>query len=271
MTHQQPIELDTLLASAADTLRASQAIINDLLLDEDAVLLSQEPLEHRGRLLELTLQYRLDLQNALSRLLGLEPILLQLLGVGPHYSQTINLERLAFALGNDDLSQLLYLLGELLHSLLRIASRYQHQAKSYREAHSLGKTPYKRFYLSLQKACELQKAMLKSLDSLEQTLKQLVKQAAIGPVLDHLAALRGPISQFHQALLNGLDCSAQFYKTTYPHLKLEEELGSVLARAEPLFKPASYPAARFKPENTPSPERLEQRAAAKRLGNFFNH
>ncbi|KTD47350.1 hypothetical protein Lrub_2272 [Legionella rubrilucens] len=264
MAHQQSIELGTLLAGADENLRASQGILHELLQEKEIALLSQESLEHRGRLLELTLQYRLDMQNALSRLLGLEPILLQLLGVGPHYSQTINLERLAFALGHDDLSQLLYLLGELLHSLLRIASRYQHQEKNYRDAHAPGKNPYKRFYLGLQQACELQKAMLMSLDSFEQTLKNLVKRAAIGPVLDHLAALRGPISQFHQALLNGLDCSAQFYKTIQPQLKLEEELGTVLARAEPFFRPV-------KPGKNPSPERLEQRAAAKRLGNFFNH
>lgn len=270
MTHQPAIELEALLARAGDNLRASLGILHGLPYEE-AALLSQEPLEHRGRLLELTLQYRLDLQNALSRLLGFEPVLLQLLGLGPHYSEKINLERLTFALGHEDLNQLLYLLSELLHSLLRIASRYQQQEKSYHEAHTHKKSPYKSFYLGLEKACELQKAMLMMVDSFEQTLKKLVKHAAIGPVLDHLAALRGPISQFHQALLNGLDYSSALYKKIYPHLKLEDALGSLLTQTERFFKPTPYSATLHKLGASPSAQRLEQRASAKRLGNFFNH
>lgn len=269
MTHQPAIELEALLVRAEDNLRASLGMLQQLPY-EDIALLSEEPLEHRGRLLELTLQYRLDLQNALSRLMGFEPVLLQLLGLGPHYSEKINLERLTFALGHEDLNQLLYLLSELLHSLLRIASRYQQQEKNYRDAYSPKKTHYKSFYLGLQKACELQKSMLLMVDAFEQTLKKLVKHAAIGPVLDHIAALRGPISQFHQALLNGLDYSSALYKKIYPHLKLEDELGSVLIQAERFFKPTSY-SANLNKRGAPSAHRLEQRAAAKRLGNFFNH
>lgn len=170
MTHQPAIELEALLVRAEDNLRASLGMLQQLPY-EDIALLSEEPLEHRGRLLELTLQYRLDLQNALSRLMGFEPVLLQLLGLGPHYSEKINLERLTLALGHEDLNQLLYLLSELLHSLLRIASRYQQQEKNYRDAHSPKKTHYKSFYLGLQKACELQKSMLLMVDAFEQTLK----------------------------------------------------------------------------------------------------
>lgn len=267
------IELHTLLAKANDSLYASQQIIQELSEDKEAALLADESLENRGRLFELVLQYRFDMQNALIKLLGFEPVLLQQLGIGPHYSEKINLERMTYALGNADLTQLIHMLGDLLHALLRIAHRYHLQEKSYREAHLIKKTSYKKFYLGLQKACAQQKTMLVQLDAVDHALKQLTKMAAIGPVLDHVVALRGPISQFHQALLNGLEQSQQLYQTVSPHLNLQNHLGDLLQKAELFLQqsPAVYPHPLFSPDQTPQAERLEQRAAAKRLGHFFNH
>lgn len=73
----------------------------------------------------LVLQYRLDTQNALSQLGHLQQYLLQLLGIEAKHSFEFNIERLAFALGTDELKQILSMLNHLVDSLLRVIAQKQ--------------------------------------------------------------------------------------------------------------------------------------------------
>ena len=70
-----------------------------------------------ARILQMILAYRLDTQAALQALLQLDHGLMQALGVSSHHTESINIERMAFALGQDDLKQILHALSKLLDSL----------------------------------------------------------------------------------------------------------------------------------------------------------
>ncbi|KTD65490.1 hypothetical protein [Legionella spiritensis] len=267
-------DMEALVQQTDQALSGVSSILEAVLADADNLDMSDVPPEFQIHTLQYILQFRLDMQNVLSRLVNLEQTLLQVLGIGPQYSATANLERLAFALGNEDLHQLLYALNELVSSLLKIAYRYrknhEHTSKT---AHRVS-TGYKTFSRGLQKASDQQKKALALLEKLGNRLGELNKRAAIGPIFDHIAALRGPVSQFFQAIQHGMTLSAQLYQKMNAGKQFDHQLSKILKQAEQVLQ--QIPAAvshhqLFTPVKAHTNERLEKRAAEKRLGHFFGH
>ena len=87
----------------------------------EANLQDEEAQDGSGfRELQFILQYRLGNQDALQALLQCQHTLCQIIGVSPENSAEINYERLAYALGRDDLHVALTLLNQLSESLLKL-------------------------------------------------------------------------------------------------------------------------------------------------------
>lgn len=268
-------ELDELVSRAGDALFSAVAILKDLKQDA-ALLLPDDSSDDKAKVLQLILQYRLDTQDALIKLVHLNNNLLKVLGVGPEYSREMNLDRISYAVGNEDLHQILYALGHVVESLLRVADRYRQEQQKVsakkRYAYTLNANPQNTKILRyLQKANAQQKLFLSLIPQISLQLEGYIKTEAIDPVFDHIAALRGPISQFFQAEQNGLEVAHNLYDKVNEEIQLENNIAYTLEQANLALKklPTLY-----QPHPTMTPvmnnrERLEQRAAEKRTRNFF--
>ncbi len=238
---------------------------------------SQEPnldLIDESRILQLLFRYRLSAEDALVSLMHLDKHLLYILGIEPHQSQKMNLDRMSYALGMDDLKAIMHALNKLLDYLVHIANRYQLQHQNRLDLKNKARKEPK-LIESLQKLVTHQLVLTEELKRLEQELSLLIKYEALGPVLDHIAALRGPVSQFYQALQHGLMVT----KTLYEQLNLQQhfitELNETLSKAHQvltnmpslLHPQPHYALGHFSEKNS---DELEQRATYKRLRPFFN-
>ena len=272
--------LDKLVRDAWDSLSKSQAIIQSLTNDADVPTIIDESSIDRARSLQLLLQYRLDCQDALHNVLRVEHGLLQVLGISPHHSSKINLERIAYAIGQDDVKHMLHTFSDLIDALLKIANRHKKlsdklQKRRSRQHHIASSAYSKQFNKQLNKAIELQKKFIALSLLIKNDLDSLNKYCAYGPVLDHTAALRGPISQFHQALENGLAQSNELYKTINQDISLNHSIGHLLEKANQVLE-AMPPAYQTQPQlfhqdKTPTLQALDDRAAKRRLGHFFQY
>ena len=230
---------------------------------------------------QLILQYRLSNHDALRALLQFQQSLWQILGIGPGSSEAINYERLAYALGSDDLHFLLLMLNQLADALLKLIARIENKNKK-REGVSHKKTVTDRSasrvgnkkHEFLQKAIDKQAAFTVEMLDLTHSLQGIAGAPEIGEVLDNIAALQGPISRFYQALQNGMVLAGSLYQqlsvssSMTPRLRqILEEVHHVLELAAPHLEPQRF----FAPEKvrTLSGQDLEARAMNKRLRSFF--
>ncbi len=272
--------VDQIINQASLELSESQAILKKLLEDNDDSSSSGDFGTEQVQILQLILQYRLDTQDALVKLLQLDHGLLQFLGISKHHGAQINMERMKYALGNDDLRHILYSLSQLVNSLLRIAYRYQQSLNK----NTKQKTPkntfknseiYTKTVLLLKKAITHQIKFSSLIEDIQYNLDEWNKLAAIGPIYDYIAAIQGPISHFFQAIQNGFELTHSIYQKTNTEIQLESNLNNLLHSIENMlgnFPPTYQPQHFFQPlPNAVPTERLEQRAAAKRLGNFFRY
>ena len=105
------------------------------------------------------------------------------------------------------------------------------------------------------------------------TLKQLTKRGTIGPVLDHIHAVKGPISQFYQAIQNGLAVSYHLYQKTGHSLQKDHSLSHAFKQIESLAAhiPSLYQSQQplLKLSKPADSNTLDARAAKRRLGHFF--
>lgn len=268
-------KLDKLISEADQSLLDSQTTIQILLSEGEG----DEPLafEIEARIIQLILEYRLNAEDALAQLLNLDHHLLYILGIQPQHSAKANMERLAYALGSDDLKNILHTLSQLVDYLLRIARRYQKQQEKTQQ-HRVENQPARmpRQLKGMQKLVTQQKVFIALVADISKNLEQLTKLEPVGPVLDHIAGLRGPISRFYQAMQNGITATDGLYKQINKTAVLDETLGLVLKQAEqvlqqlpPLQPQPLHQLGHFAEQTTT--EQLEQRAAAKRMRPFFNH
>lgn len=267
-------ELDELVQQASKALYESQTVLNDLIANSEFTDASNELNEDTIQLVQLVLQYRLDSQTALARLFQVNKLLFQILGIEPQSSFNVNLERMAYALGSNDLHHVLYSLSQLVNSLSLIANRYKKTlGKEYQQkqnAQSQQKHP--KLYGKLQKAITFQKHFTYLIEKMSDSLHELKKGDIIGPILDHIAALRGPISQFFQAEQNGLELSYNLYQQINVSPHLTHTISTVLEQANLVLKelpPSPQHYHLFTPAKVQTSEKLEQRASMKRLGNYF--
>ena len=224
------------------------------------------------RILQYLLQYRLDTQNALSQLNKLQQYLLQLLGIEKIHSLDLNIERLSFALGSDDLHQILSILNQLVDSLLRVLAHILQQQSLDRKKALKHAKKLKQIDI-LVKVSEKTHSFVVDLEQLKLTLEDVAGAPHPGLILDHIAALEGPISRFQQALQHGLIVSAGLYHQLQNKPHLDSQLADTLQKTNQLIANLQYQPQQQRLFSTPientNMARLEERAAAKRLGNFF--
>lgn len=226
------------------------------------------------RTMQLVLQYRLDTQGALYQLAKLQQYLLQLLGIEAKHSAEFNIERLAYALGSEDLHQILNLLNNLVDALLRIITHYQHQQALDRKKtqERLKKT---KFVEAMVQVIEKQKSFTTSINQLKLALEDIGGAPQAGVLYNHIAALEGPISRFELALQHGLILSGGFYQQLQKKSNLEFMLADTIQKANQALHSMNYHPEQqrlFTPVKEPEQsDRLEERAATRRLSNFFHH
>ncbi len=265
-------QIDHLIAEASTHLGEIKTMLDALLQSSKG---SEDASEDEKILnIQLTLQYRLNCEDVLSFLLKIDQQLQYFLGIQPQHSAKMNMERLAYALGNEDLKQILNVLALLAGSLSKIIARYKKDHASF----SFDAKKQVKQHIITRRLTQLltkQAHFLEILHKLELAIEQQLKWEAEGPVLDHIAALRGPISQFYQAMLNGLEQTTQLYQEVNKTPVLNLQLNSLLEETKQLIHvmPSIYA-----PQLHPLPvhleplitsEQLEQRASAKRLRPFF--
>lgn len=265
--------IDTLLNEAETSLHDVSSILDNLLQTSANNEDSSE--EETMLAIQLTLQYRLACEDALSFLLRMDHNLLYFLGVQPQHSAQMNLERLAYAVGNDDLKQILNVLAILTGSLSKIIARYKKNHASFTLKDN---KPPKQHMITKALALLLAKKnqFLNTLQKLDLEIKQLLKRQPVGPILDHIAALRGPISQFHQALIHHLGQAKQLYHQINKNTLINQNLNELIKKTEHvlhsmpgLYNQPSKPLIKQFDHPTTS-EQLEQRATAKRLRSFWS-
>ncbi|RUR04987.1 hypothetical protein [Legionella sp. km772] len=224
--------------------------------------------------IQLLLQYRLSNEDALSMVLEMEHNILFFLGIQPQQSAQINRERLAYALGNEDLKQILNVLSILTGSLSKIINHYKSRHTSFALKHQ-EPPKHHRLLNEVSKLTTQQKQFSVVVQKLHLEIKQILKFQAAGPIFDHIAALRGPISQFHQALLHGLGQAKELYHQVNKTPIIDVRLNDLLKQAQIALQslPSTYnpkPSSPQKEADSPNiSDQLEQRAAAKRLRPFF--
>lgn len=262
-------EINTLIDEAKLYLSETESLLSKLLQvtsdtedegtsDEDKILKIQ-----------FVLQYRLACQDALSFLLSLDHNLLYYFGIQPNLPAKINMDRLAHAIGNEDLKQILTILAILAGSLSKIVARYKNTHPSAAIRHKSvqkNQTMIKDF----SKLVAKQNQFLEVLKRLDSEIEQILKLQAGEPIFDYIAALRGPISHFHQAIINGLEHGKQLYLQVNKTPTLDSQLNNLLRETEQvlhLIPHPHYPMKQF--DHPATSEQLEQRATAKRLRPFF--
>ncbi len=254
---------------------------------KSVVKLSQEKDEDEGgsevdnlRTLQLVLQFRLDTQDALQRLFQFSQSVWQILGVSSQYSSQLNLERLAFALGSEDLHHALSMLNRLIDSLLRVLQRLslnqfaQNSALKSRKSFVMKRpatTPV--MTQKMVRLVDLTKSFTFILNQLTNNLVDIPGQAVVGPVLDNIGKFEGPISYFYQALQNGLVLSGSLYQQLEATCQLNKKMDELIHQANTVLQQSLQLTAQprlYQPsKQLSSSVELEARAAEKRLGHFF--
>lgn len=266
--------IDLLVNEAKLSLKENQSLLGDLLqvtTESDSGGSSEED---KILKIQLTLQYRLSCEDALSFLLKLDHNLLYFLGIQPQQSAKMNIERLAYAVGNEDLKQILNVLAILTGSLSKIVARYKNTHTSFALKERVSQKPHT-ITNELSRLLVKQNRFLTVLHQLDAEIAQLKKLQVGEPILDYIAALRGPISHFHQAIIHGLEQGKQLYHQVNKTPLIDYQLDALLKETQQVLHlmPSTYnlqpnnPIKQF--DHPMTSEQLEQRAAAKRLRPFF--
>ncbi|WP_058499427.1 hypothetical protein [Legionella gratiana] len=263
--------LQNLLSEARKSIESSEQILNEL--GDDAKAAEVSFMEDTVYSIQLVLQYRFGCQDALAVLFHLDQNLLYLLGIQPQHSAKMNFDRLAYALGHDDLKQMLHALSLLVSALLKITNRYQ---KEHLKFGLKSSKPVKQNSIikGMQKLISLNNHFISLILKLENNVTLLLEHQSIGPIFDHIAAIRGPISQFYQAILNGIGEAKELYEKINLNQPINNRVDLLLRQAEEVLQimPSIYkPRPQYTLRQAPqiSSEQLEQRATAKRLRPFF--
>lgn len=273
MNEPLPSAFKQLTLKADEALSHSETILKAIAGEETQI--PENTTIDKPQQLQLILQYRLDTQDALAKILQMHQGLLQMLGITPQQSSKMNLDRLEYALGNDDLHQILGALSLLVHSLSRVAHRYQQSLKKasiQRQAKPALREP--QYEARFQKAVVSQKEFLRLIDLIQ---LQLAKPSNEPNSQTHAhtdtTELRIKTEKWFNLLKNNLKLSHQCYEKINKTLGLDHQLSPLLKKVDMILE--QLPAMNQPhPFFTPPPlniTELEQRASAKRLRPFFNH
>ena len=236
------------------------------------------------RCLQLVLQYRLSNINAIRALFQCQQSLWQILGLTASTSAEVNYERLAYALGSEDLHILLTRLNQLADALLKLIGRMERKNENKKReglnrrkqyANQLASRVERKVHVHLQNAVDKQAVFIAEILDLTQSLQGIEGAPEIGEVLDEISALKGPISRFYQALQNGMVLAGSLYQQlsvatsfTPQLIQTLNQVHHALELAVPHLEPQRF----FVPEKVHllAGQDLEERATNKRLRNFFH-
>lgn len=287
-------KIDPLMSKAQSLLSDTESLLQDI---KDA---SGEDSSDEDRILsiQLILQYRLSCEDVLCFLLQMDQNLLYSLGIQPGLPAHINKDRLAYALGNEDLKQILNILAILTNSLSKIIARYKSTHASFsskekrlQQQNSLTKAltsllhKQKEFAEVVEKLnddiAELttlqfeeskvlvkQKLLPEVLQKLESEAEHFTKLHSGELVYDYIASLRWPITNFYQHILRRLEYSQQFYRQLNSKPVVDYQLNVLLENAAHVLNtmPSIYhPHPNYQLKQFDPAPLLEERARAKRL------
>ena len=257
------------VASFDEAMKHFQGEFQTLVIDD-------ESLDDALLVFDLVLQLRLDTQDVLAQLLKADASLWQILGISPTGSGAINIERLKFALGSEDYRYTLMRLNQLMQSLKRLIHRKRLSEKSIVEVKFKHKKT--KFGVKLEKTATHLAHARQYVGALKFSLKQLTEQLEAiegSPNLeifyDHINALQGPVSRFHQAMLNGLGLTENIYESLNLKKVVDNSLTPMLKNTQTLLSAAMIKEPRLFVAPNISLENLEERAERKRLGHFFGY
>lgn len=211
------------------------------------------------RLLQLVLQYRLDKEDVIQKLLRLNNRLCHAIGINEQNSNKQSLDIAAHMIGKDNLLKELAALGGLWRELnkalaLTEKSKRLQQEEKRRRARILSKLKQKygltkesgfvekehkisakerALYYSMKDAVGHQEYFRLNIEQLTEAYHQYEGIPKFGHIYDYLAGLKGPISQFHQAVMHGLAKSDAIFQQLTKRLKMTNEkilLNNVLLR-----------------------------------------
>lgn len=267
-------KIDLLINEAKLYLNETQSLLSKLLQITTDTEDDGSSDEDKMLKIQLVLQYRLSCEDALNFLLKLDHNLLYYLGIQPQQPAKMNMDRLAYAVGNEDLKQILNILALLTGSLSKIVARYKSTHTSF-ALRDRGSQKHHVIIKEFSRLVSKQNQFVEVLHKLDSEMEQIIKLQAGEPIFDYIAALRGPISHFHQAIMNGLQQGKQLYLQVNKAPLLDYQLNNLLRETEQVLHlmPSTYnphPNSPMKQCDHPTTsEQLEQRAAAKRLRPFF--
>src|SRR3990167_4753342 len=234
--------------------------------------------------LQLVLQYRLSNLDAIRALFQCQQGLWQILGITASTSAEVNYERLAYALGSDDLHFLLSMLNQLADALLKLIGRIERKNQNKKREGLERRKQYSnqpagrietKAHTYLQNAVDKQAVFIAEIRDLTQSLQGIEGAPDIGEVLDEIGCLKGPISRFYIALQNGMVLAGSLYQQLSVATSLTPQLTHILNQvhhALELAAPHLEPQRFFVPEKVHllAGQDLEERATNKRLRNFFH-
>ena len=227
------------------------------------------------RTLRLVLQYRLDTQDALQRIFGFSQSLWQILGVSKQNSSSVNVERLSFALGSEDLHHVLAMLSRLIDSLLRILKRYYSKPTMASGKPVLKPVPATEsvLYKKMSRVVDTQKIVNILIDKICHSVTLKPMKPVSSAVFDEYDQLQAPIPRLIEAMGKGMALSGGVYAQCALNCELAPKLENLIQKADYVITHAPQLFNKpmlFKPtKELSNTEELEARAAEKRLGRFF--
>jgi hypothetical protein len=244
-------ELDGLFRTTINNQAESEKYLSEV----QATLMSgidiDDDLAHR--LLQLTLQHRLDKEDVIKQLLLVNQHLCHALGINESNSAKRSLDIAAELLGADNLHRELSLLGGLWRELNKALSltekskRLQLEEKKRRERilskikHGEDKDEVKpssekekkisakerALYYAMKDAVGHQEYFSLNLEQLSEAYHKYEGLPQFGLIYNYLAGLQGPISQFHVALQNGIGTSESIINNLSKKLGITHEKANV--------------------------------------------
>lgn len=182
----------------------------------------------------LTLQLRLDTQDVIRHLLAFNQGYCQAIGIEPFNSDKLNLERVLANLEKGKLTQslslLIGLIDQLRQTVLTSKKSLEQQQKEFKKLRRLlsrlgtiktfkrmgsslkeqaspelgFKLTQNRALCRLEEAIDIQAQLSHCVEILTESIAVIVGSPKTGVVYDYICQLKGPISRFYQAVLNGV-------------------------------------------------------------------
>ena len=246
----------------------------------------QNPLDYHA--LQLVLQYRLNNQDILKLLFQYQQSLWQILDICPANTNEVNYERLAYALGNQDLHLLLSALNQLVEALVKLIERNQKSNKNQlRQSQQFKRSKQHAPILdlpekNLRDGLRLQKEVIGLFEDTQAELQALsCDQPFLGLVLDDIAALGEPISRFYLALEHGFELSGGLFQQMSLQYGISASLTHIIDKLNnlgqhlqltpaPVLTPIQDTQKAFSmPEHRKTIQTVEEEASRLRLSNFF--